>query len=222
MRSLTRIAIPVPLAATLRCLRSLATCLALPLASFVVLEFLCISGFAQGQGPNLGDSIIPKPIMDTIERVRMRDAPLNAPVKLKAVDTEGACLLPPLTQVHSPTVVSTALQIPEKAKREYGQACAELKRKKFEKAEKHLRNAVQEYPKYAVPWVTLGQILAAQDKIDEARSACFQSSSVEPGYLPSYLCLADLAARRVAHLFCLPRTWRVPYPFAFVAKGWGT
>src|ERR1700682_3102549 len=92
----------------------------------------------------------------------MRNAPNNAQVGQKTIEKEDACLLPP-------TMVTTALQVPEKAKKEYGEACAALKRKKTDSAETHLRKAAQEYPKYSAAWVTLGQIFAAQEKSDELR-----------------------------------------------------
>ncbi len=127
------------LASTARWLRSSATCLALLPASVVVVGFLVVTGFAQ-QPPQSGapasdESNIPKPVTDTFERVEMRNAPDNAQVGQKTIEKEDACLLPPLTLVHSPTTVTTALQVPEKAKREYDEACAALKRKKTDSAE---------------------------------------------------------------------------------------
>jgi predicted Zn-dependent protease len=111
----------------------------------------------------------PEPVTDTFERVEMRNAPNNAQVGQKTIGKEDACLLLPLTLVHSPTMVTAALQVPEKAKKEYGEACAALKRKKTDSAETHMRKAAQEYPKYSAAWVTLGQIFAAQEKSDELR-----------------------------------------------------
>jgi len=107
-------------------------------------------------------------------------------------------LLPPLTFVRSSLVSATALAIPAKAKKEYLSACEGLKEKKTDVAEKRLRKAVQEYSKYSAAWVTLGQLLATRDDNDEARSSCSQGATVEPNYLPAYLCLADLAAREKA------------------------
>ena len=70
-----------------------------------------------------------------------------------------------------------------------------LKDKKATTAESHLRKAVQQYPKYPAAWVTLGQMLAARQQTAEARHACFQASAADSSYLPSYLCLADIAVR---------------------------
>ena len=95
----------------------------------------------------------------------------------------------------SPTVAVEQLQKTAKARNEYQQGCAALKKKKSADAEKHFRKAIREYPKYATAWVTLGQVLATQQRTDEARDACFQASIVNPSYVPAYLCLADIAAR---------------------------
>jgi len=82
-----------------------------------------------------------------------------------------------------------------KAKKEYEAACGALRDKKYDAAEAHLRKAVQQEPKYATAWVTLGQMLAALQHTDQARDACSQAVTADVSYVPSYLCLADLAAR---------------------------
>ncbi len=41
----------------------------------------------------------------------------------------------------------------------------------------------------------LGQILEAQQQPEQARRACSQASEADPNYLPSYLCLAEIAGR---------------------------
>jgi tetratricopeptide (TPR) repeat protein len=87
------------------------------------------------------------------------------------------------------------LQITAKAKKEYASACSALRDRNYDKAEQSLRKAVSQEPKYPAAWVTLGQLLAARQKIDDARAACSQARSVDPMYMASYLCLADIAAR---------------------------
>src|ERR1700730_7539646 len=139
----------------------------------------------------------PTTVDDTLDRVPTRNTPhdLSAAQKSSENDT---CLLAPLTLVHSPTVQARHLQVPAKARKEYEEACAALKDKKTENVEKHLRKAVQEYPKYSAAWVTLGQVLAARQQTDEARRACSQGSTADSNYVPAYLCLADIAAREKA------------------------
>jgi tetratricopeptide (TPR) repeat protein len=62
-------------------------------------------------------------------------------------------------------------------------------------AEKQLRKAIRTDAKYAVAWVTLGQVLTGKKQTDEAQQACLQASTAAPRYIPAYLCLADIAAR---------------------------
>lgn len=109
-----------------------------------------------------------------------------------------ACFLPPLNRVQVPTVPSANLQAPPKAKKEYSAACASLKDQKYAAAEDHLRKALKQEPHFPAAWVTLGQVLAARQRSDEARAACLQALSADPGYLPPYLCLTDIAARSEA------------------------
>ncbi len=169
--------------------------------SSIWLGFAIVPVFAQGPTPGApaGDvSNIPKPITGTFDQVRTRNGASSVPTEPKGRDEEFACLLPPLSLVRSPIVTAGRLQTPAKARKEYEEACAALKDKKTESVEKHLRKAVQEYPKYSTAWVTLGQVLAAHQQTEEARSACSQGSAVEPTYVPAYLCLADIAAREKA------------------------
>jgi tetratricopeptide (TPR) repeat protein len=94
----------------------------------------------------------------------------------------------------SPTVSVDRLAVPGKASSEYQKGCGALKEKKLEAAEEHARNAIRFYPNYAAAWVVLGQILQAENKRDDGRTACSQARSVDPNYIAPYLCLADFAA----------------------------
>ena len=105
------------------------------------------------------------------------------------------CLLPPLDSTRSNVIAAGQLRIPTKARREYERACSALTKKKSWEAEQHLRKAVQEYPKYAAAWVTLGQVLADDDRSEDARNACGRAATIDPTYLPAHLCLAEIASR---------------------------
>jgi tetratricopeptide (TPR) repeat protein len=93
------------------------------------------------------------------------------------------------------TVSVTALQIPEKAQKEYDEACANLKKNKLPETEQHLRKATDIYPQYVAGWVMLGQILDQRQEPEKARDACSRASSADSKYLPAYLCLAEIAGR---------------------------
>ena len=129
------------------------------------------------------------------DRARLNTARTGPSATSKISANDDTCLLPPLNLTTTPMVAAEQLQVPAKTRKEYQEACAALKDKKTADAERHLRKAVQAYPKYSAAWVTLGQMLAAQQRTDEARSACSQASTVDSSYVPAYLCLADIAAR---------------------------
>ena len=95
---------------------------------------------------------------------------------------------------HSPTVSVARLAVPGKASSEYQKGCGAFKDKKLSDAEEHERSAIRLYPGYAAAWVVLGQILDAENKRSDGRTACSQARSVDPNYVAPYLCLADFAA----------------------------
>jgi tetratricopeptide (TPR) repeat protein len=106
----------------------------------------------------------------------------------------GNCFLPPLNGLDRSSVGVTDLQAPSKAQREEMEGCAALRNNKAVEAEAHLRKAVKEWSKYSAPWVVLGQILEAQQKLDRAYDACSKPLTDDPKYLPAYLCMADVSA----------------------------
>jgi predicted Zn-dependent protease len=105
------------------------------------------------------------------------------------------CLLPPLNGTREPVVDVKSMQVSAAAKKEYGTACDALKNRKFDRAAEHLRKAVQAEPQYSAAWVTLGQLLVAQQKVPEGREACSQAVAANANYLAGYLCLADISGR---------------------------
>jgi tetratricopeptide (TPR) repeat protein len=194
--------------------RSLATRPALILIVVVLLALSVSSAFPQTQSPqppmqpqvqpgtlglpNPPEDMrdLPRVIVNTHDDVNQRNATKPASEHGKTpAETEATCLLPPLSRMSSPTVAVGQLQRAARARNEYQQGCAALRKKKRGDAEKHFRKALREYRKYATAWVTLGQVLAAQEQTAEARHACLQASIAEPSYVAAYLCLADIAAR---------------------------
>lgn len=95
------------------------------------------------------------------------------------------------------SVVSAArLHVPSKAAEEYRKACSDLRHKKLESAERHLHSAVEQYEPYADAWVLLGEVLEAENNVDQAESACSKATQTDSNYTPGYLCMADAASRR--------------------------
>ncbi len=108
---------------------------------------------------------------------------------------DDRCLLPPLNGTREPLVDVRSMQVSGAARKEYGGACDAIKDRKFDRAVDHLRKAVQAEPQYSAAWVTLGQLLVAQQKVPEARDACSQALAANANYLAGYLCLADISGR---------------------------
>ncbi len=165
----------------------------------IVLGLSVSSALAQKPGshgpPAPPPAAPPTPPTDTFDQNRLRIyGTKDAPGSKKP--EEDTCYLPPLSVVHSPTVPTANLQAPAKAKKEYLAACAALKDRKYAPAEEHLRKAVQQAPYYPAAWITLGQLLAAQQKGEEAHKACSEALKADPSYVPAYLCVADAAARQ--------------------------
>jgi hypothetical protein len=139
----------------------------------------------------------PKLPTDSFDQNQLLYGAKGAVTSLQNPD-DSACFLPPLNRVVVTTVSSANLQAPAKAKKEYSAACASLKDQKYDAAEDHLRKALKQGSHFPAALVTLGQILAARQRSDEARVACSQALSADPGYLLPYLCLTDIAARSEA------------------------
>jgi tetratricopeptide (TPR) repeat protein len=98
--------------------------------------------------------------------------------------------------VTSPTVSAKRLVIPGKAMSEFRNGCGAFKGKHIAEAEDHLRRAIDAYPDYAAAWVVLGQVLNSESKLDEGKTACSKAAEIDPGYVASYLCLAEFAASK--------------------------
>jgi tetratricopeptide (TPR) repeat protein len=125
---------------------------------------------------------------------RIYEKPELMPVDTSEMVNSEACNSWTESGVHSPTVSATRLAVPGKASGEYQKACGAYKDKKLGQAEEHVRKAISVYPNYVAAWVVLGQVLDAQHKRDEARTACSQAATVDPTYVAPYLCLAEFAA----------------------------
>jgi tetratricopeptide (TPR) repeat protein len=110
--------------------------------------------------------------------------------------SEGSCSLWEMAATQRATVSTSALQVPEKAKGEFGRACGDVRRDKLAGAEQHLRKAVQVYPRYASAWVLLGQVLEAEKRVSDAQNACSQATIVDANYTSAFLCLADIEAQQ--------------------------
>jgi hypothetical protein len=118
--------------------------------------------------------------------------PTMEPIPKPVVDEDESCLPWEVSNVRGGTVSAVRLAVPAKARSQYEKACGAYKKKKWTEAEQHVRDAIEAYPKYPAAWVMLGQVLQGEQKMDEAHDACSKPLTVDPAYLPPYLCLAGL------------------------------
>ena len=121
--------------------------------------------------------------------------PTTQPPSRPVIVEDDACLPWDAPDVRGATVSAIRLGVPSKARNDYNKACGAFKKEKLAEAEQHVRDAIQKYPKYVAAWVMLGEVLQDEQKMNEAHDACSQALSVDPTYLPPYLCLSGLLDR---------------------------
>ena len=121
--------------------------------------------------------------------------PSMDPMPKPVVIEDEMCLPWDLPDIRGATVSAIRLGVPSKARNEYEKACSAFKRKKLTQAEQHARGAIEQYSNYLAAWVMLGQVLQEEQKMQEAHDACSKALTVDPTYLPPYLCLAGLLDR---------------------------
>jgi hypothetical protein len=122
--------------------------------------------------------------------------PTVEPIPQPTVIEDEACLPWDLPDMRGATVSAIRLGVPSKARSEYEKACGAFKRKKLAEAEQHVRGAIEKYSNYLAAYVMLGQVLQDEQKMTEAHDACSKALTVDPTYLPPYLCLAGLLDRQ--------------------------
>ncbi|MDA2929446.1 tetratricopeptide repeat protein [Acidobacteria bacterium AH-259-O06] len=106
----------------------------------------------------------------------------------------GVIVLHRLANVEGPTVSSSTLSAPKKARKAYEKAKKELSKEKTDlsKAAKELEKAVRVYPEFAAAWELLGKIrLVLQDQ-PGAREAFHKAVAADPKYIDPHLSLATL------------------------------
>jgi lipopolysaccharide biosynthesis regulator YciM len=136
---------------------------------------------------------IPRPMDSNFDRNQIELDSTGKPMRPNTVDDR--CLLPPLNGTREPLVDVKSMQVSGAGRKEYAAACDALRDKKFDRAADYLRKAVQAEPLYSAAWVTLGQLLVAQQKVAEGRDACSHAVAASASYLAGYLCLADISGR---------------------------
>ena len=136
---------------------------------------------------------LPRPQDSNFDKSRIELDSTGEPMRQNNADDR--CLLPPLNGTREPVVDVKSMQVSAAGRKEYAGACGAIKDKRLDRAAEHLRKAVQAEPLYSAAWVTLGQVLVAQQKVAEGRDACSHAVAAMVNYLAGYLCLADISGR---------------------------
>ena len=107
----------------------------------------------------------------------------------------GTLVLHRLGNVQGLTISATSALAPKDAKKAYDKGFNEIKKSKWENAEKELSKAVEVYPKYAAAWYQLGVAQQAQANLEGARKSYAQALAADAKFVSPYQQLALLAAR---------------------------
>ena len=133
------------------------------------------------------------PLHDSSPRHANADVGGSLPLLIQQDDS---CLLWTEAKTDAATVSAANLKAPPAAHDEYKKACGEVRAKRLDGAEAHVRKAIDLSPDYPGAWALLGQVLEANQKFDDAKYACARATAVDASYAPGYLCLSDLAAQK--------------------------
>ncbi len=101
---------------------------------------------------------------------------------------------------NSEGMVSVAsLQVPPKARKDYEKGSEELEKGDLASAEKSLRKAIDQYPKYAEAWLRLGDLEQRRKNPDGAMKDYQESINVDPAFPLPYM--------RMTYLSAIARNW---------------
>jgi tetratricopeptide (TPR) repeat protein len=107
----------------------------------------------------------------------------------------GTILIRRLGPDEGTTVSITTLAAPKDARKAYEKALEAEKKNKLPDAQANLEKAVAAYPKYALAWMELGKMQAAQGQTEAARTSLQQSMASDSKFVPPYVEIAQLEYR---------------------------
>lgn len=107
----------------------------------------------------------------------------------------GVIILHRIGNVEGQTISATSAMAPKDAKKSYEKALNDLKKQKFDDAQKQLDKATEIYPKYAAAWFELGLLQERAKDFDAAKKSYQQALAADPKYLKPYHQLALIAVR---------------------------
>jgi tetratricopeptide (TPR) repeat protein len=106
----------------------------------------------------------------------------------------GTIVIYPVTREKGTVVSAANLGVPDRARNELEKGLNALEKNDFEKAEKHYRAAIKEYPEYAHAWVELGWLHQKRQNYEAARKAYKEALKLDKFYVNPHIRLAQLSA----------------------------
>lgn len=92
-------------------------------------------------------------------------------------------------------MVSVAsLEVPDKTRKEYEKGTEQLEKGNIAAAEKSLRKAIDQYPKFAEAWLRLGDLEQRRLNMDSANADYQEAINADPNFLLPYVRMTYLAA----------------------------
>lgn len=108
--------------------------------------------------------------------------------------TVGTIVLHSRTKTSDRMVTVASLQVPVKARKQFEKGSEQLEKGNLADAEQSLRQAIEQYPKFAEAWTRLGDLEQQRNSPDDARKDYQQAINADPNLPLPYLRLAILDA----------------------------
>ncbi len=105
----------------------------------------------------------------------------------------GTIVMRRLGTVEGLTMSATTALAPKDAHKAFEKGLEEVRKSKFEDAEKEFARAVEIYPKFAAAWYELGRVQERRDHETEARNSYAQSIAADSKYINPYERLSIIA-----------------------------
>ena len=105
----------------------------------------------------------------------------------------GVIVVQRTAKVKGTTLSAAPYQAPNDARRAYEKGLKAEQKANLAGARKYFETAVAIYPKYAVAWFQLGNVLQKEKQIEAARNAFTRATAIDSRFLSPYLSLASIS-----------------------------
>lgn len=107
----------------------------------------------------------------------------------------GVIVLHRLGNVEGLTISLTSAMAPKDARKALDKGRSEVKKGKWDNAEKEFQKAVESYPKYAAAWFDLGMVQEQQKNLAAARKSYEQAMVADPKFINPYQQLSMMSLK---------------------------